>query len=81
MIAVTTPTGTRWGISVPDQLAIFGFNGLEIGRNLPRPLSTIRSNRFLIGQKSIEAILQAPERPSTKTTIDTGFEIFVGATA
>ncbi len=69
------------GISLPDQLAIFGFNGLDIGRELPQPLSTVRSNRFLIGQKAIEAILLAPERPTTKTSIDTGFEIFAGATA
>lgn len=69
------------GISLPDQLAIFGFNGLDIGRELPQPLSTVRSNRFLIGQKAIESILLAPERPATKTNIDTGFEIFLGATA
>ena len=69
------------GISLPDQLAIFGFNGLDIGRELPQPLSTVRSNRFRIGQKAIEAIMLAPERPATKTSIDTGFEIFAGATA
>ena len=69
------------GIRLPDQLAIFGFNGLDIGRELPQPLSTVRSNRFLIGQKAIESILRAPERPATKTNIDTGFEIFAGATA
>jgi len=69
------------GVSVPDQLAIFGFNGLEIGRALPQPLSTIRSNRFLIGQKAIEAILPSQDRPATKTAIDTGFEIFAGTTA
>jgi len=69
------------GISVPDDLAIFGFNGLDIGRELPQPLSTMRSNRFLIGQKAIEAILQTPERPESPMIIDTGFEIFAGATA
>ena len=69
------------GISLPDQLAIFGFNGLDIGRELPQPLSTVRSNRFLIGLKAIEAIMLAPKRPVTKTSIDTGFEIFAGATA
>jgi LacI family gluconate utilization system Gnt-I transcriptional repressor len=69
------------GISLPDQLAIFGFNGLDIGRELPQPLSTVRSNRYLIGQKAIESIVRAPERPATKTSIDTGFEIFTGATA
>ena len=69
------------GIAIPDRLAIFGFNGLEIGRELPQPLSTIRSNRFLIGQKAIEAILEMPERPEAPTIIDTGFAIFAGATA
>lgn len=68
-------------IRVPDKLAIFGFNGLDIGLELPQPLSTMRSNRFLIGQKAIEAILLAPERPETPSIIDTGFEIFPGATA
>ncbi|MGV8989338.1 MAG: LacI family DNA-binding transcriptional regulator [Cypionkella sp.] len=69
------------GIRLPDQLAIFGFNGLEIGRELPQPLSTVRSNRFLIGQRAIESILETLERPDTKTTIDTGFEIYPGMTA
>jgi len=69
------------GISLPGDLAIFGFNGLEIGRELPQPLSTMRSNRFLIGQRSIEAILQTLDRPESPTVIDTGFEIFPGATA
>lgn len=69
------------GITIPDGLAIFGFNGLEIGRELPQPLSTMRSNRFLIGQKAIEEIMMRPERPETSTVIDTGFEIFEGMTA
>lgn len=69
------------GISVPDQLALFGFNGLDIGRALPQPLSTIRSNRFLIGQTAVEVILGNPVRPGLTAVIDTGFEIFEGATA
>ncbi len=69
------------GISVPDDLALFGFNGLDIGRELPQPLSTIRSNRFVIGQRAVELVLSHPVRPDTPTIIDTGFEIFEGATA
>jgi LacI family gluconate utilization system Gnt-I transcriptional repressor len=69
------------GIRLPGQFAIFGFNGLEIGRELPQPLSTLRSNRFLIGQKAIEAVLAAPVRPAERRVIDTGFEISEGATA
>ncbi len=69
------------GIRVPEDRALFGFNGLDIGRELPRPLSTIRSNRFHIGQRSVEVILQNPVRPEATQVIDTGFEIFEGATA
>jgi LacI family transcriptional regulator, gluconate utilization system Gnt-I transcriptional repressor len=69
------------GIRVPDDLALFGFNGLDIGRELPQPLSTIRSNRFKIGQRAVEAFLESPVRPDAPGIIDTGFEIFVGATA
>ena len=69
------------GLGIPGQIAIFGFNGLELGRELPQPLSTIRSNRFLIGQKAVELILGAPSRPTVKSIVDTGFEVFIGATA
>ena len=69
------------GIEVPGRLAIFGFNGLEIGRSLPQPLSTVRSNRFVIGATAAEAILADLARPAGVTVIDTGFEIVTGATA
>lgn len=69
------------GIRVPDNLALFGFNGLDIGRELPQPLSTIRSNRFKIGQRAVEVFLESPIRPDAPGIIDTGFEIFQGATA
>lgn len=69
------------GISLPQDMAVFGFNGLEIGRELPQPLSTIRSNRFLIGQRAVEVVLGAGALQSHSKVIDTGFEIFAGATA
>ena len=69
------------GISVPGELALFGFNGLDIGRALPQPLSTIRSNRFAIGRQAVEVILAASTRPAQTSVIDTGFEVFAGATA
>ena len=69
------------GIVPKEQLALFGFNGLDIGQALPTPLSTIRSNRFRIGQIAVEHILSRPERSGTPQTIDTGFEIVEGRTA
>ena len=69
------------GLRVPQDLALFGFNGLDLGQALPQPLSTIRSNRFNIGQRAVEVILGQPTRPALPQVIDTGFEIFPGATA
>lgn len=68
-------------IAIPEKLALFGFNGLDIGQALPRPLSTIRSNRFLIGRTVVEKLLETRERPAEPQIIDTGFEIVEGATA
>ncbi|MGV8936692.1 MAG: LacI family DNA-binding transcriptional regulator [Allorhizobium sp.] len=69
------------GLDVPTNLALFGFNGLDIGQALPKPLSTIRSNRFLIGRTAAETLLAEVERPATPHIIDTGFDIIEGATA
>jgi LacI family gluconate utilization system Gnt-I transcriptional repressor len=69
------------GIRPRQDLALFGFNGLDIGQALPVPLSTIRSNRFRIGEVAVRTILQTPIRPEQPIVIDTGYEIVEGATA
>jgi LacI family gluconate utilization system Gnt-I transcriptional repressor len=69
------------GIKLPEELAVFGFNGLDIGQALPLPLSTIRSNRYLIGRLAVEKILESASRPMQPIVIDTGYEIIAGATA
>jgi len=68
------------GIAVPERLALFGFNGLDIGQALPTPLSTIFSNRFNIGKTAVETLLANPKRPPEPQVIDTGFSIIEGAT-
>ena len=68
------------GITLKEKLAIFGFNGLEVGATLPQPLSTVRSNRFDIGRIAVEKILENPQEGGA-VVIDTGYEIVVGATA
>ncbi|WP_131196142.1 LacI family DNA-binding transcriptional regulator [Lichenihabitans psoromatis] len=69
------------GITPKRDLALFGFNGLDIGQALPTPLSTIRSNRFLIGKTAVDRILSQPDRDGATAVIDTGFEILTGETA
>lgn len=68
-------------IVVKESLALFGFNGLDIGQAIPMPLSTVRSNRFLIGKTAAEAILSSLTRPAERQVIDTGYEIIEGETA
>lgn len=69
------------GIPVPDRLALIGFNGLEIGQVLPRPLTTVLSNRFAIGKTAVEILLEDLKRPPEPRIVDTGFSIIAGATA
>jgi len=64
-------------ISVPTNLALFGYNGTEITRSMPQPLSTIRTPRIAIG--NIGANLLLSDGPST--VVDMGFELIVGATS
>ncbi len=72
------------GLRMPDDLAIAGFNGLDIGQELPRRLTTVRSPRYRIGQLAAEQILTrqgAAEAAAKPATIDVGFELIAGETA
>ncbi len=69
------------GIRPKQDLALFGFNGLDIGQALPIPLATIRSNRFLIGKVAVETIMATPRRPAERIVVNTGYEIVEGGTA
>jgi LacI family transcriptional regulator, gluconate utilization system Gnt-I transcriptional repressor len=65
------------GIPTPGKLALFGHNGLDIGRATPQPLSTIRTPRVAIGQVAAELVVaDAPPQ-----VVDLGFELIEGATA
>ncbi|SCW41351.1 substrate-binding protein-like domain-containing protein [Rhizobium mongolense subsp. loessense] len=65
------------GVSIPSQLAIFGYNGLDIGRATPQPLSTIRTPRVETGKVAAQLVVNnAPSQ-----VVDLGFELIEGATA
>ena len=64
------------GISVPGQLALFGYNGLEIARLTPQPLSTIRSPRVQMGEVGARLLLAG----GPAQVVDLGFELITGAT-
>ena len=68
-------------IAPKRDVALFGFNGLEVGQSMPVPLSTVRSNRYLIGKVAAETIVADLRRPTAPVVIDTGYDILVGGTA
>jgi LacI family gluconate utilization system Gnt-I transcriptional repressor len=64
------------GIAVPEQLAIIGFNGLEICRHTPQPIASLLTPRVEIGRRAAELFLDdAPAH-----TLDLGFTIIPGGT-
>ncbi len=65
------------GLAVPGRVALFGFNGLDLGQALPQPLSTIRSPRVEMGE--VGARLVCGREPPA--VVDLGFELIAGATA
>jgi len=64
------------GIAIPGRLALFGYNGLDVARCAPQPLSTIRTPRVAVGE--IGARLVCSEGPPTVVELD--FELIEGAT-
>jgi LacI family gluconate utilization system Gnt-I transcriptional repressor len=61
----------------PGQLALFGYNGLEIARLTPQPLSTIRSPRVAMGEVGAKLLLAGGKAE----VADLGFELIPGATS
>ena len=66
----------RLGISVPQQIAIAGFNDLTGSDQMWPPLTTVRTPRAQVGEAAANRLLQlihgeSPEQPQ----LDLGFEI------
>ncbi len=69
------------GIRLPQDLALAGFNGLELGQTLPVPLTTTATHRTRIGEIAADCILErlAGREPARST--DVGFTLIAGGTA
>lgn len=66
----------REGRSVPGDVAIAGFDDLEIAREIVPPLTTVRIPRYRLGRATSELLLARlhdADRP--RESIDVGFEI------
>jgi LacI family gluconate utilization system Gnt-I transcriptional repressor len=66
----------RMGVSVPQQVAIAGFNDLTGSDQMLPPLTTVRTPRARIGQAAAEMLLtlMRGEEPEV-AQLDLGFEI------
>ena len=53
------------GISIPNQIGLAGFNGVELLKGLPRQLATMDACRSEIGRKAAEMIGQKINDPKT----------------
>lgn len=65
------------GIAVPGRLALFGYNGLDVGRLMPQPLATIRTPRVEAGATAARLLCAG----GPAIVVDLGFELIEGATA
>jgi LacI family gluconate utilization system Gnt-I transcriptional repressor len=66
----------RLGIAVPQDLAIAGFEGLEIAENLNPSLTTVRIPRYEIGVRAGTMLLdRIAGREIEPRVVDMGFEI------
>ena len=53
------------GISIPNQIGLAGFNGVDLLKGLPRQLATMDACRSEIGRKAAEMIVQHVNDPKT----------------
>jgi LacI family gluconate utilization system Gnt-I transcriptional repressor len=64
-------------IAIPQDLALFGYNGLDIARLTPQPLSTVRSPRAAMGRIGAGMLLAG----GPVTSVDLGFDLVPGSTS
>ncbi|MGN0124821.1 MAG: substrate-binding domain-containing protein, partial [Rhodococcus sp. (in: high G+C Gram-positive bacteria)] len=56
------------GLSIPDDLAVVGYNDIPVVAQLPVPLTTVRSPAHDIGVTAIERLLELVQNGETEST-------------
>ena len=74
------------GIQIPEELAIAGYNGLEIGQALPLPLCSVLTRRREIGETAARCVLErlidgAVAGKIVARKIEVPFQLIAGSTA
>ena len=69
----------RRRIRVPEQLAVVGYNALDIGQTISPKLISVDTPRFAIGEKSAELLIaRLKGQPLQETVVDMGYQITAG---
>jgi LacI family gluconate utilization system Gnt-I transcriptional repressor len=68
----------RRGISVPEKLAIIGFNDMEFMASAVPALSSVKTNRYEMGRDAVTMLIEAVEgRRPEEPVVDLGFELMI----
>lgn len=68
----------KMGVSVPQRMAVAGFNDLVGSALMLPPLTTVRTPRHAIGAQAAQMLLQLMQGlPCAHTQVDLGFELMV----
>ena len=68
-------------LSVPEQISIAGFHGLEMGRQMIPSLASVITPRFDIGRMAAQMLLsKIKNNDHNHNTIDLGYQIYHGNT-
>jgi LacI family gluconate utilization system Gnt-I transcriptional repressor len=72
----------RRQIPVPEKIAIVGFNDMDFMASAVPSLSSVRTNRYEMGQKAVTMLTEAIDgRRAAKPIVDLGFELMVRASS
>ena len=58
----------RRGLRVPDDLALVGYDDVDFARSLSVPLTTVRQDKYLLGQQAAELLLRELREESHEHT-------------
>ena len=65
------------GLRIPEDMGFLGFNGIEIGKATPTPLSSIETPRYEMGVRAAELLLNSEGK---NLVVDLNFKVFQGGT-
>ncbi|BDH45015.1 transcriptional regulator [Salmonella enterica subsp. enterica serovar Choleraesuis] len=68
------------GIAVPQEIAIAGFHGLEIGRARLQKIASVITPRFETGKVAAEAMIKRLKGEDAPDNVDLGYQIYYGDT-